>query len=342
MKQYFGLRPTGRQFKDAGSTLVELIDEAGLRHTAIVLFDPFLEDADLGLDFRGVQSFLEHPMVTGLVELRHHDLLTGVFVYPTGPMWSIREILRIARDRKSALGVRTAIELGILGTEILVEASETGGLSGCFAHGSLNPWRVGLKPDGELQIIGYGVPQVEVVAFLRDPSRVPHVEAVRYVPPERLEREPEDVSADTFALMLMVAEAATGRRVHDDNQSEALVTAIRDGETVRRAHRLGLSRPLAAVFAKALSTEPEDRLTGRELVATLTRELASADGPSLEQTMETVLGHKRTVAERASPLVPVVTEAFRPPPETPDDDDEPRWQAPRRSAPDPTPEEPPS
>lgn len=331
MNEYFGLRPTGRQFKDSGSTLVELEDDQGLRHVAIVLYDPFLENADLGLDFRGVLSFLEHPMVRGLVELKHHDLLTGIFVYPTGPMWTIREVLRIARDREKPLGLKTALELGILGTQILIEASATGGLTGCFAHGSLSPWRLALKPDGSLQVFGYGVPQVEVVAYLRDADRVPPAEAFRYVPPERVEQQPEDLAADTFSLMLIVAEAATGRRVHDEAQADAMVRTIRDGETVRRVHQLGLSRPHAALFAKALGPEPESRLSGPELLDALTRELAHADGPSLDEVMEDVLGHVRVSAGRATPLMPVTTGIVE---SLSKEDDEPiRWQAPTRGVP---------
>lgn len=309
MKQYFGLRPTGRQFKDSGSTLVELVDEAELKHTAIVLYDPFLEDADLGLNFRGVLSFLEYPMVTGLVELRHHDLLTGVFVYPTGPMWTMRELLRMAKDLDRPLGLRAALEIGVLGAEILLEASETGSNYGCFSHGSLNPWRLALKPDGELQVFGYGVPQVEVTAFLRDPNKVPLADALRYVPPERLDQEPEELASDTFALMVMVAEIATGRRVHDDQQTEALLTAVKDGETVRRVHKLGLSRPLAALFAKGVASEPDNRITGRELVEALSEQLPHAEGPSLDEVMEDVLGHRRLTPRRKSPLLSVPTQA---------------------------------
>ncbi|MEN0061603.1 MAG: hypothetical protein AAGA48_05600 [Myxococcota bacterium] len=329
MKQYFGLRPTGRQFKDSGSTLVELIDESELKHTAIVLYDPFLEDADLGLNFRGVLSFLEYPMVTGLVELKHHDLITGVFVYPTGPMWTVRELLRMAKDRKQPIGLRAALEIGVLGGQILVEASDTGAKTGCFSHGSLNPWRIALKPDGELQVFGYGVPQVEIIAHQRDPNKVPPPDAIRYVPPERLEQEPEELAADTFALMLMVAEVATGRRVHDDQSTDALFTAVREGDTVRRVHRLGLSRPMAALFAKSLSPEAEARLTGPALVEALHRELDNAEGPTLEQVMEDVLGHKRVASRRAGGLVSVATGLLSRS-NRPDDEPDERWSKPDR------------
>src|SRR5690606_14200026 len=84
-----GLRPTGREMRDPAATLYELDDEGGRVYTSIV-FDPrYHGEEALTLNVELVESFMEYPMVTGLVELARHDLDTATFSYPTGRIFTL-------------------------------------------------------------------------------------------------------------------------------------------------------------------------------------------------------------------------------------------------------------
>ena len=86
MDEISGLVPTGRRLRGPASDLVELNGENGLRHTAIVFHDEYLEHRALNQSFELVRGFLESPWVTGLVELS--DRQGSAFVYPCGECWS--------------------------------------------------------------------------------------------------------------------------------------------------------------------------------------------------------------------------------------------------------------
>ncbi len=230
MEDYLRLQPTGRQFREPAANLVELTDPENLKHTAIVFDEAYRGLPELGLDIELILSFLEHPMVVGLVELSHHDLAQGVFAYPTGPAWTLRELLRIHSDLSKVVGLRAGLELAWLGGQILTEAAETGPQQGCFSHGSLSPWRIALRPDGQVQIFGYGLPHAELAARRRDPSLILDADSIRYAPPERLGGQPEELSSDTYALVLLAYEAATGRALFEGHDTRALEARITSGE----------------------------------------------------------------------------------------------------------------
>lgn len=311
MEEYFGLKPTGRQFREPAANLVELVDPAGLKHTAIVFDEAYRGQPELGLDIELILSFLQHPMVAGLVELSHHDLAQGVFAYPTGPAWTLKELLRIHDDRSKIIGPRAGLELAWLGAQILTEAAATGPQQGCFSHGSLSPWRIALRPDGQVQIFGYGLPQAEIVAQRRDPGVILDADSIRYAPPERLEGQPEELSSDTYALALLTYEAATGRPLFEGHDVSALQASIAGGEAAGLLSSAGLPGPIVELLADALAFDPDTRLTGQPLIDGVGTLLAGQlDGPSLVEILEAVLGQRRQQPRRSARLVSTDTSAY--------------------------------
>ena len=215
MDHIAGLIPTGRRLMGPASDLVELEAENGLRHTAIVFHPEYREHPGITDALGVVHSFLESPLVTGLVELVAHDPEQGAFVYPTGPVWSVAELVRTLADLGEPAGTRAGLELMYTAGQILVEGADAGSAAGVYSHGGLTPRRIMVKQDGQVMVIGHALPQVEILAFHSGGAQVPREDSFRYCPPERMEGRAEDVSSDLFGLALIGFELMTGKPVYD-------------------------------------------------------------------------------------------------------------------------------
>ena len=149
-----GFKVTGRKLIGPASDLHELEDEAGLKHSAIIFHEqwrthPAITDA-LGV----IKGYLESPLVTGLVELVGHDPTQGAFLYPTGKVWSVAEVVQALADRGERGGVRAGLELMYTAGQILTEGAEAGEAQGVYSHGGLTPRRIVVKGDGQVMVIG--------------------------------------------------------------------------------------------------------------------------------------------------------------------------------------------
>ncbi|MEZ4319887.1 MAG: hypothetical protein R3F61_20420, partial [Myxococcota bacterium] len=209
------LTPTGRELRDPAANLVECVDSKGLKHTVVAFDEGYRGHTALTTGVELILSFMEYPMVTGLVECIDADMAQARFAYPTGTIWTLKEVMRGFDQVGQAVGARAALEICYLGGMILHEAGETGPLQGCFSHGNLTPWRIGLKGDGQLQIFGYGLAQVEMYEFIKGGAEHIDNDSIRYAPPERLEGQPEGPSADTYSLTVIAYELITGRPLFD-------------------------------------------------------------------------------------------------------------------------------
>ena len=164
--------------------------------------------------------FLHHPMVTGLVPLIAHDLPEGRFTNPTGRIVPLATLLREHRRSNSAMGVRAAVELAFLVGEILAEGAEVGAMVGVHCHGSVSPWRIAVRPDGDVQLLGHGLPDLAAARLRRDPKWRGADATWLYAPPERFTSHPEDVSSDLFSLALVSAEVALGEPIRQGTPTE--------------------------------------------------------------------------------------------------------------------------
>jgi len=294
MVEIAGLTATGRQLKDPAATLVELENDDGLRHTSIVFDDALTGHEALTLNVELVQSFMEYPMVKGLVEMSHCDLTKSAFTYPTGNVWTLTEVMRIYRDVGQVAGVRAALELCYLCAEIIKEAGETGPMQGCFSHGNLTPSRIAIRADGHVQIFGYGLAQVEVIKHLDD-GYVVSSESLRYAPPERLEGQPEDPSADTYALTVIAWEMMTGKPLYNTHNVDKLkrMISMSEGSTMlAKSKEKGIPKQVLQTFARALIYDPDTRLSGEEFMDEIETLLGmkSVKGSSLVDIMKRARG----------------------------------------------------
>lgn len=292
---------SGRKMIGPASDLVEIEDADGLKHTAIVFHDDWRQHPAITDALNVIQGFLESPMVTGLVELVERDEVKASFLYPTGLVWSVAEIVRMLSDRGERGGIRAGLELMYTAGQILVEGAEAGEPQGVYSHGGLTPRRVMVKADGQVMVIGYGLPQVEILQFHATPSRVPREDSFRYCPPERMEARPEDLSSDLFGLCLIAFEVMTGKPVYDGLVNDIRQQAAR-GEGSRRLFRFRevLPEPVRDVLTKVLRPDQEARyVTGEDFLNDIHALLSDRDvpGPSLMDLMAELQSDSRRVGE---------------------------------------------
>ncbi len=287
-----GFPTTGRILRGPASDLVELDSDNGLKHTAIVFHPEYRDHNGINDALDVVRGFLESPMVTGLIELVAHDREQGAFVYPTGQCWSVAEVIRVLADSGRAGGVRAGLELMYAAGHILMEAADVGEGEGVYSHGGVTPWRIMLKKDGQVLVIGHALPQVEILLFHEDPNRVPSEDSFRYCPPERIEAQAEDLSSDLFALGLVAFELITGKPVYDGLVDDIRRQAAR-GETSRRLFRFRehLSEPVRDLLGRVLRPDPADRFESGEAFMQAVQQLLGspvATGDSLHDLMTRV------------------------------------------------------
>ena len=284
-----GFRATGREIRDPTGTLVELTNQDDLHHLAIVFESPYREHITLNRSVELVESFLRFPMVIGLAELASWHPKQGAFVYPTGQIWTVAELLRSARQKGQPLGARAALEIGVLAGQILTEASDIGRIQGCFAHGNISPWRIALKRDGQVMVLGHGLPQMDWLLHLQDKKRPLKSESLRYAPPERVEGQPEGLSSDIYGLAVVMVEMMMGEPLFVEASLAKLKSAITmsEGETRVGKRGNGVPKAMHSVLQSALIYDPHSRPSGEAFVDALHALLdhPSIKGPSLFQLM---------------------------------------------------------
>jgi hypothetical protein len=293
------MKPTGRLLAGPGASLVEIVDDGDLKHMAVVFDTVYRDHPSLNSDLQAHLGFMEQPDVTGLGRLVAHEPGQGAFVYPTGTVWSIAEVVRELAAEGEAGGVKAGLELCFLAAEILVEASDKEVESGLTGHGSVDPWRLALKADGQVVVLGYGLPRPEIEVFLDDETRVPSEDGLRYCAPETLGAEPySDIGSDLFSLTLVALELMVGRPVYDGLVEDIRQKAGR-GEAVRKLYqwRDRLVEPVREVLGKALKPDPDARYRdGLDFVYSvhdLLGGIDSGDGPSLRELVTRVRARQK-------------------------------------------------
>ena len=150
-------------------------------------------------------------MVDGLSDMTRAVIGKGIFQFDTGSVMVLYDILRAMRDKRKPLGIRAGIELCIHIGNALQEASENGPMQGIYSSNGLTPWRIVVDAEGLPSIIGYGLPQIDMVTFRESGEGSPREESFKCCPPERLLSGDEDISSDVYSLALIAVEVMTGK-----------------------------------------------------------------------------------------------------------------------------------
>jgi len=151
----------------------------------------------------------------------------------------------------------------------LAEAVDTAHAHGLH-HGSLHPRDVFLRPDGTVQISGFGIASAIGVAGLRPPRRRP------FTAPETLAQKPLDAPADRYALGVMAYEIVSGRRLL--GASDDLVAGL-----AARAATSDIDRA-ATALAAMLAERPDHRPSSAAAFAQALCAALDAPAPSATDT----------------------------------------------------------
>ncbi len=284
---FAGMTGTGRRVAGPGADLVEFDAENGLKHVALVFPAELRSEVALDAGLQPALAFLEKPGVAGIIGLARHVPEEGAFLYGTGTVVTVAEVLKTYAEMGVSPGIKAGLELVYLGAEILTEAAAAAAGQGPLrCHGNVNPWRIALKADGQINFLGYGVRPVEITSWVARQQGNPREDSFRYAPPERLDKAgAEGLASDLFSLALVAAELMIGRPVYDGVLSEVRQQAAR-GEAVRRLYQLRekMPDPVREVLVRALKPDVDGRYRqGGDFVYAAHDLLTSvdADGPSL-------------------------------------------------------------
>lgn len=137
-----------------------------------------------------------------------------------------------------------------------------------WLHGDVSPGNIHLTRQGAVKLLDLGL--VRPVGHLgRGKESTVVSGTAAYLAPERVRGDPVGVSADLFALALILYEATTLRRVFERESEQETLAAIRSYRMVRPPHlcREGYPRELEALLIRALNREPERRFSSAEEMA---------------------------------------------------------------------------
>ena len=287
-----GMTETGRRQPAPAGDWVQLQSAKGLKYTALVYKAPFDTAPCLTSELQGSLPFMEEPGVSGIVPLADYDRETGTFVYKSGTVWSIAEVVRAFADLDESCGHRAGLELAYVTSQILIDASEKGSPHGVWSHRSLSPWRLALRGDGQVRVLGYGLPQVELLEHLAHEASPIKEDSFRYAPPERIEGREEDITSDLFALTLICVELMVGKPVYDGLLADVRQQAARAEGTYRLYRwRELLPATIRDALAPALKYDDDARYRDpAEYVYAMHDLLGSPDidGPSLMEIVQRV------------------------------------------------------
>jgi len=281
-------KPTGRRVRGYITDLVELSGQRAL-WTGIVHHEDYRSDPTLDPSIDRAKNFVEMPMIPGLTGLAAYT--TGVYLYKTGEVRCVRELMGAAPD---GIGWRAAMELLAQVTRILADTAAAD--DSLPNHRSLDPHRILVDYDGGVQLIGYGLPRLDLLDFIDDATLLPPTEALRFTAPESLEGAAEDFSTDLFITALITAELATGVAVFPGKDAKTVLAASGDGEGRKVIADWDLPDGVEAVIGPLLEPWPEDRPSSTALAAEAAEALfPKLEGLDLAATME-------ALGEIASPV----------------------------------------
>lgn len=299
---------TGTRLAGPASDLVELQNDKGLTHLGIAFHRRYRDSDAITTELRGIRGFMEHPDVCDLAELVEVVPESGAFIYPSGNAVPVAQMLEELARMGEPGGVKAGLELCYLTATILQDAYDRGERHGIYSHGDLSPWRLVCKPDGQVQVLGFGLPQVDMIAF-RDRGEVPKEDAFRYCPPERIEGEEEDFSSDLFSLCLIAFEMMVGEPLYNGVVSEIKQQATKaQGPYRLYPFREQLPEPVMDLLGRALKYDIDSRHADINEFVWEVKDLIGmpeAEGPTLGEVVGKVrhrLRRRRTLPKGTDSL----------------------------------------
>lgn len=271
-----------------------------------VLFDAALRShASLQNGIAAIESFVRKPGTPAVAPLDDWSREEGRYAYATDAPVTLAEVLATQRHLGEPCGTNAAIALVTEVAKGLSAARSGARAVGLNAHGNLNPWRIALRTDGSPVLLGYGLPDVELLAYLDEEQPGVSIDTLRYAPPERLDDQEEDPRSDLYTLAVIGAEMMLGRPVFDGTPTSVAERVIK-GDAPELIEALGahLGEAVLDLLCVATELDRSERFASYEEFQRQAATLKGA-GPTLATLV------KRTLERRQQPE-PVVDEAPAP------------------------------
>ena len=320
-----GMQKTGLKVAGPAYDLVELENDRGLKHIALVFHRRYRDHDSLGRKLGPRLVELQEPPTADIVPLVRHEPEAGAFIYSTGHVTPLPLVLQTLAKTSQVGGIRAGVELCCLVAEVLASLGDARGFDGVGL--GLDPWRIALKSDGQIRILGAGLPAVDFLQFASDGRTTPKTDAWRYAAPEVVAGQEGGFSADLFSLCLVAFELMLGHGLYEGT-SEDIRQQATNAQGPYRLRRFGdaLTEPVQEMLNRALKFDEDAR--HRDVDDFIWEAQDVAGLPSTEgQTLAELIGVVRHRLDRPGSVV-------KPPPSAPEPEEEEapeRWGSVRRS-----------
>ncbi len=149
-----------------------------------------------------------------------------------------------------------------------------------LVHRDVSPSNLFVTVDGVLKVLDFGIAKAQNLPSNTSKGTIKG--KVAYMSPEQVRGEPLDHRSDIYALGVVLFEAMTRRRLHDQ-ESEFLVAQAILEESVPLAHQLAPAVPpaMSAVIQQATSRDREERFGSARALAVAIGNAAAGLGGAL-------------------------------------------------------------
>ncbi|MEO0601901.1 MAG: hypothetical protein AAF211_10725, partial [Myxococcota bacterium] len=241
--------------------------------------------------------FLQDPGRSDVSRLLFWDRRQALFVYEIGERVLLADLMERHRDLGHPPGERVAMELLAASANVLDGAAREASTRQLTNHGSLDPWRILVGREGDVTLLGYGLPPVEAFAWMDDEGRPPEV-GVAYWPPERIhDKQPEGVHSDIYTMGVIATELATGHPVLDGLSSRDVLATVLDPAGLRSEIQQlgGLTREVRHFLMELVHPDGELRPRSAGEMGIRARQLVSSmSGRALSDVVRGMMGSDLT------------------------------------------------
>lgn len=188
---------------------------------------------------------LNHPNVCSIIDIQEHE----------GNMFIVMEYVdgQTLMDKKSSIGLKQAIEIGIQIADGLAVAHEKG-----IIHRDIKPENIMIRKDGIVQIMDFGLAKLAGTSRLTKMGST--VGTLGYMSPEQVQGQEADHRSDIFSLGVLLYEMIAGRSPFNGAHESAILYEIVNVDVPPMSTvKPDLDPALDAIVLECLEKDPSER-----------------------------------------------------------------------------------
>jgi serine/threonine protein kinase len=224
---------------------------------------------------------LNHPNVCSIIDIQEHE----------GTMFIVMEYVdgQTLMDKKSSIGLKQAIEIGIQIADGLAVAHEKG-----IIHRDIKPENIMVRKDGIVQIMDFGLAKLAGTSRLTKMGST--VGTLGYMSPEQVQGLEADHRSDIFSLGVLLYEMIAGRSPFNGAHESAILYEIVNVDVPPMTSiKPELDPALDAIVLECLEKDPSERYQSVAEVAKELRRFKRESSRSRSSRVMTPVGSNSTV-----------------------------------------------